>query len=110
MCFFVVSRSFFSSNQSGQAVKKKTQSAEKSTMLKYVNAIPDLNEHEHTHHTTVLDTPHIPTEVSKIVTEIGLFCLTFRLAASSETWELGSFHKSLTKPQGETLSKKYLFQ
>ena len=40
--------------------------------------------------------------------QIGLLCLTFRLAASSETWK--SLGKSLRKPQGETLGIKYLFQ
>ena len=48
-----------------------------------------------------------PAELSS---ERGCFCQTFRLAASSETWEKSSFPKSLTKPQGETLGKNNLFQ
>ena len=47
--------------------------------------------------------------VEFLVTEIGLLRLTFRLAASSETWE-ETFSKSLTKPQGETFGVKDLFQ
>ena len=42
-----------------------------------------------------------------VQTNIGCFCLPFRLAASSETC---FFPKSLTKLQGETLGKNNIFQ